>query len=201
MPGHDSPHLYRNDVILDMDCHGGPSPYSSHTSLLTASTSSNHTGSSASSSGSSVGSNSSSSGSSSCSSGKSSGSTKLISRLSCTYGWLRLRHSRVCSRSTALPLLALVLFASAYWYGSGYMKRALFWIETQNPWLTFGVFMCFFTIVSFPLVVGYLILIITSGYLFGCVKGLLTVVVGANVGVAIAHHSIRALQTRLPIQR
>lgn len=81
------------------------------------------------------------------------------------------------------------------------MKALLMWIEKQNPWLTFFVFQVAFAIVSFPVVVGYLILIITSGYLFGCVKGVATVVIGANVGAAIAQHTIHTWQARLPIQR
>lgn len=127
-----------------------------------------------------------------------------MNRLSGTYCCFRLRTRAVdvCGqRAAVLPLLAVCALVAVYWFGARYLNAMLLWIETQNGWLTFAVFMCFFTVVSFPVVVGYLILIITSGYLFGCVKGLLTVVVGANVGVAIAHQTIRALHGRLPIQR
>lgn len=80
-------------------------------------------------------------------------------------------------------------------------KGVLFWIETQNTWIIFLIFLCMFTIVSFPVTVGYLVLIIASGYLFGFVRGLLTVVIGANLGVAIAHNTIKALQSKLPVHK
>lgn len=203
--GHDHPSsLYRHDVIINMGSHSGSpsgsSLCSSHTSLLSSASPASSNGSTSTTSTSTT-----SSASSVASNGSTTGGAvtyKLLHRLSSAYGCLRLPNRHPCSsRAACLPLLAVCAFIGLYWYGSGYMKHALLWIETQNAWLTFAVFMCFFTVVSFPLVVGYLILIITSGYLFGCVKGLLTVVVGANVGVAIAHHTIRALQEHLPIQR
>ncbi len=48
---------------------------------------------------------------------------------------------------------------------------------------------------------GYLVLIISSGYLFGFVKGIFVVILGANLGVAIAHNTIKSIQGRLPIHR
>lgn len=115
------------------------------------------------------------------------------------------RNKNRFSNATGLRVLAWALavavFVGFYWFGGSYMKSLLLWIETQNPWLTFCVFQLAFAIVSFPVVVGYLILIITSGYLFGCAKGVVTVVIGANVGAAIAQHTIHVWQSRLPIQR
>lgn len=80
-------------------------------------------------------------------------------------------------------------------------KGILYWIETQNSWTVFVIFLCMFTIVSFPVTVGYLVLIIASGYLFGFVRGLLTVVIGANLGVLIAHNTIKSLQVKLPVHK
>ncbi|KPI97179.1 Transmembrane protein 64 [Papilio xuthus] len=54
---------------------------------------------------------------------------------------------------------------------------------------------------SFPVTIGYLVLIITSGYLFGIVKGLGTVVVSANFGVAVAHFTLKMLRGYLPLDR
>lgn len=83
------------------------------------------------------------------------------------------------------------------------MKTLLSWIEIQNPWLIFVCFIFLFAIVSFPppFPIGYLILIITSGYLFGFAKGLFTVVLGANLGAGIAHVTIKSMQSKLPIQK
>uniref|UniRef100_A0A182T5M2 Golgi apparatus membrane protein tvp38 n=1 Tax=Anopheles maculatus TaxID=74869 RepID=A0A182T5M2_9DIPT len=80
-------------------------------------------------------------------------------------------------------------------------KGVLFWIETQNTWIIFVIFLGMFIIVSFPVTVGYLVLIIASGYLFGFIRGLLTVMIGANLGVAIAHNTIKSLQSKLPVHK
>uniref|UniRef100_A0A6P4FRI0 Transmembrane protein 64 n=1 Tax=Drosophila rhopaloa TaxID=1041015 RepID=A0A6P4FRI0_DRORH len=87
------------------------------------------------------------------------------------------------------------------WATRDYARRLLFWIEVQNPWLTFAVYMVLFALVSFPVVVGYFVLLITSGYLFGCLRGWLTVIVGANLGIAVAHATIRSCRHRIPVQR
>ena len=82
-----------------------------------------------------------------------------------------------------------------------YAKLLLFWIENQDSWVIFIIIMFLFTLVSFPITVGYLVLIITSGYLFGFVKGLLAVMFCANLGVFIAHNTIKKLQNKLPIHK
>ncbi|XP_055627275.1 transmembrane protein 64 [Toxorhynchites rutilus septentrionalis] len=100
-----------------------------------------------------------------------------------------------------LPLCAITVLVFVIYAFRDYAKTILYWIETQNSWIIFGIFLCLFTIVSFPVTVGYLVLIISSGYLFGFIKGLLTVVIGANLGVAIAHNTIKSLQSKLPLQK
>uniref|UniRef100_A0A182MGN8 VTT domain-containing protein n=1 Tax=Anopheles culicifacies TaxID=139723 RepID=A0A182MGN8_9DIPT len=95
-------------------------------------------------------------------------------------------------------LIGIMMLIYAFWDTA---KGVLFWIETQNTWIIFVIFLCMFTIVSFPVTVGYLVLIIASGYLFGFVRGLLTVLIGANLGVAIAHNTIKSLQSKLPVHK
>lgn len=82
-----------------------------------------------------------------------------------------------------------------------YAKATLFWIEKQNSYVIFVVLVALFTLVSFPVVVGYLLLIISSGYLLGMATGLLAVVLGANLGVFIAHNVIKAIHGLYPVHR
>ncbi|XP_017137313.1 transmembrane protein 64 [Drosophila miranda] len=96
-------------------------------------------------------------------------------------------------------ILGALLFVG--WMARDYAKQLLFWIETQNAWLIFAVFMALFTVVSFPIVVGYFVLLITAGYLFGCLRGWCTVILGANLGIAIAHATIRSCRHRIPVQK
>lgn len=95
-------------------------------------------------------------------------------------------------------LVIIILFLYAFRHST---KLVLIWIETQNSWIIFCIFMVLFALVSFPLTIGYLILIISSGYLFGTLKGLLVVILGANVGVAIAHITLKSVQNKIPIHR
>ncbi|XP_016959398.1 uncharacterized protein LOC108030811 isoform X2 [Drosophila biarmipes] len=87
------------------------------------------------------------------------------------------------------------------WTTRDYARQLLFWIEMQNAWITFAVYMALFALVSFPVVVGYFVLLITAGYLFGCLRGWLTVILGANLGIALAHATIRSCRHRIPVQR
>lgn len=107
-----------------------------------------------------------------------------------------------CSK-LLIPIVALTIIAGLYYFSKGYLKTLLSWIEIQNPWLIFVCFIFLFAIVSFPppFPIGYLILIITSGYLFGFAKGLFTVVLGANVGAGLAHITIKSMQSKLPLQK
>lgn len=100
-----------------------------------------------------------------------------------------------------IPIVLLIGLVLVYLLAKNYIKFILMWIETQNSLFIFGTFLVLFAIVSFPVTVGYVMLIITSGYLFGLVKGLITVVLGANIGAAIAHITIKRLKNKLPIQR
>lgn len=100
-----------------------------------------------------------------------------------------------------LPISFIVLLFMLLLAFKNSTKLVLIWIESQNLWITFLIFMLLFTLVSFPLTIGYLVLIISSGYLFGNWKGLVVSILGANVGVAIAHTTIKSMQTKLPIHR
>lgn len=120
-----------------------------------------------------------------------------------SYCFLRLQRfvARNPVLNYLLPVVVVAVLIFVIYAFRDYAKSILYWIETQNSWIIFGIFLCLFTIVSFPVTVGYLVLIISSGYLFGFIKGLLTVVIGANLGVAIAHNTIKGMQSRLPIHK
>lgn len=102
-----------------------------------------------------------------------------------------------------LPLSCICVLIVIVYLLKDFPKHALHWIENQeaNSWLLVFWFLVLFVVVSFPVTVGYLVLIITSGYLFGFIKGLLVVVMGANFGVAVAHYVIKGLQNKLPVHK
>lgn len=103
-----------------------------------------------------------------------------------------------------LPLSCLCALVVLVYLLKDFPKHALHWIERRqeaNSWTLVCWFMALFVVVSFPVTVGYLVLIITSGYLFGFFHGLLVVVVGANCGVAVAHYVIKRIQNKLPVHK
>jgi hypothetical protein len=100
-----------------------------------------------------------------------------------------------------LPITFVILIVMLLIAFKSSTKVVLIWIETQNLWTTFTIFMILFTLVSFPFAFGYLVLIISSGYFFGAVRGFIVTVFCANLGVAIAHHTIKLMQKRLPFHR
>ncbi|XP_063382216.1 transmembrane protein 64 isoform X1 [Cydia fagiglandana] len=100
-----------------------------------------------------------------------------------------------------ISILLLTCLVLILYFFKEYLYAILVWVDEQDPWIIFLLFMGLFLIVSFPVTIGYLVLIITSGYLFGIVKGLGTVVVSANVGVAVAHFTLKALRGFLPLGR
>ncbi|VVC95807.1 unnamed protein product [Leptidea sinapis] len=95
-----------------------------------------------------------------------------------------------------LTCLLLILY-----FFKEYLKTILYWVDSQDPKIIFLLFMGLFLIVSFPVTIGYLVLIITSGYLFGILKGLGLVIVSANFGVAIAHFTLKMVRGYLPLDR
>lgn len=102
-----------------------------------------------------------------------------------------------------LPISCIGALVVIVYLLKDFPKHALQWIENQesNSWLLVFWFMVLFVVVSFPVTVGYLVLIITSGYLFGFFRGLLVVVMGANFGVLVAHCVIRSVQNKLPVHK
>ncbi|KAJ2943565.1 hypothetical protein O0L34_g16674 [Tuta absoluta] len=98
-------------------------------------------------------------------------------------------------------ILLLTCIVLVLYFFKEYLKTILFWVDSQDPKIIFLLFMGLFLIVSFPVTIGYLVLIITSGYLFGIVKGMGTVLVSANFGVAVAHYTLRAMRDYLPLDR
>lgn len=100
-----------------------------------------------------------------------------------------------------LPITFVILIVMLLIAFKSSTKVVLIWIDSQNLWLTFTIFMLLFTLVSFPFAFGYLVLLISSGYLFGALKGFLVAVVGANLGISVAHYTIRRMHKRFPLHR
>lgn len=80
-----------------------------------------------------------------------------------------------------------------------YIRTVLLWLEGQDSVIVAATILVLFVIVSFPITIGYILLVTASGYLFDIVNGLLLSVIGANVGLLAAHNVIKLIghQTRI----
>ncbi|CAD7005394.1 transmembrane protein 64 [Ceratitis capitata] len=120
-------------------------------------------------------------------------------------GAVKARNRMCCSRKVVLGFLLLILAIAAFllfaYLTRDYTKHFLLWIEAQNPWAIVAILLVCFVVVSFPIIVGYFVLMLTSGYLFGAIKGLLIVIVGANLGVAVCYWTLRSFRQYIPVHR
>ncbi|XP_043280954.1 transmembrane protein 64 [Venturia canescens] len=98
-----------------------------------------------------------------------------------------------------VTIATLALLGAIVFVCRDYIKILLYWINNQDTWIVTVIVVALFTVVSFPIVIGYLFLIIASGYLFGILQGITMVIIAANLGIAIAHTTLRALSSRLPV--
>ena len=67
-----------------------------------------------------------------------------------------------------------------------YLKDLLEWLQNLPAWAGVLLFIVMFTIVSFPMTWGYIVLNFAAGYLYGFVLGLIVVALSATFGVSTA---------------
>lgn len=111
---------------------------------------------------------------------------------------LRLRSVFSSSRSTrthvtnalATVVGVTVVIVGAY-FSRDYVRRVLLWVAGQEAWVVVLVFLALFTLVSMPLMWGYIVVNISAGYMFGTWRGLAVTVTTATAGVFVAHVLIR----------
>lgn len=91
---------------------------------------------------------------------------------------------------TSIILLIAIAF-TLFVLGKTYIQNILLWLENQDSIIVLIVMVTLFILVAFPVTVGYIILVCCSGYLFGITRGLVLTVIGANMGVAVAHITLK----------
>jgi uncharacterized membrane protein YdjX (TVP38/TMEM64 family) len=122
-------------------------------------------------------------------------------------------RTRKSSKSSKQPTQASCLSLSVYSavvvaliltfliIGRGYIKYLLLSLEETSLWISFLVFAALFTVVSFPMTWGYIILNIAAGYLYGLCLGVVIVMFCALCGILIAHITIRKCLTNFVMTR
>lgn len=87
--------------------------------------------------------------------------------------------------------LSLFIIVTVLVLCKAYIKIVLIWLENQNPTVISITIVFLFVIVSLPISIGYIVLVVASGFLFGIIRGLLLSVLGANFGLFIAHNILK----------
>ncbi|XP_044260733.1 transmembrane protein 64 [Tribolium madens] len=72
-----------------------------------------------------------------------------------------------------------------------YIKFILLWLENQDPIVISATLSILFILVSLPISIGYIVLVVAEGYLFGFTRGLVLAIIGANLGLLVAHNILR----------
>merc|ERR1719458_1200030 len=89
-------------------------------------------------------------------------------------------------RSICVVMVSVLLVFTMY-YMRDYIHAVLLWTELQPPYTVLIIFVALYTLVSLPLVWGYIVVNLACGYLYGLVYGMAVTVVTATVGIALAH--------------
>lgn len=71
--------------------------------------------------------------------------------------------------------------------GRDYIKYVLLSLEKSNLWISLIIFSLLFTVVSFPMTWGYILLNVACGYLYGLLLGIVIVIMCALCGLTAAH--------------
>lgn len=67
-----------------------------------------------------------------------------------------------------------------------YVKDVLEWLQNLDEWEGILLFVIMFTVVSFPMTWGYILLNVAAGYLYGFVLGFMVVIISVLCGLSTA---------------
>lgn len=96
-----------------------------------------------------------------------------------------------CLTISVYSAVVIALICTFLILGRDYIKYVLMSMEETDLWISFLIFTCMFTMVSFPMTWGYILFNIAAGYLYGFRMGFFTVMICALTGLSIAHIVIR----------
>ena len=88
---------------------------------------------------------------------------------------------------TVFFLVFCILCVYSMYYMRDYIHAVLLWTELQPPYTIFIIFVCLYTLVSLPIVWGYIVVNLACGYLYGVSHGIAVTVITATLGVTISH--------------
>ncbi|KAK4302646.1 hypothetical protein Pmani_025278 [Petrolisthes manimaculis] len=105
------------------------------------------------------------------------------------------KNCKASTKSHVSNALVTVTVASVVgvvvYFSRDSVRGVLLWVSEQDVWIIVLVYVALFTIVSLPLMWGYIVVNIAAGYMFGTWRGLALTVSTATLGVLLGHLFIR----------
>ena len=96
-----------------------------------------------------------------------------------------------CYQVSVTSFIVISLTCLAVVFCHQYVKELLIWLEDVDLVVGFFIFILLFTLVSFPVAWGYMLLMLAAGYLYGYIYGPLVVTFFGAVGIIIAHLTMK----------
>ncbi len=94
-------------------------------------------------------------------------------------------RSRCFHLSWTFLIYVIAAFAVVF-FCRQYLKSFLIWLQHLEKWISALIFLAMFTMVSFPMTWGYIVLNLAAGYLYGFKLGLCAVSISVLFGVAVS---------------
>jgi len=121
---------------------------------------------------------------------------------SCCYGGTTCLHMQSTEKQTCgkvccsqqccaiwISVVVIILFLSLWglMQDSTFIIQLLLFLDDLPPMILLLIFILLFTIVSFPMAWGYVILNLAAGYLYGFVPSIPVVIISVTIGITVAH--------------
>ena len=113
----------------------------------------------------------------------------------------RFIHIDVHIKISGTIILMLAFGLGAIVFCREYLGTFLNWLSHLSGWQGPVLFCALFTIVSFPMMWGYIILNLGAGYIYGMVMGSMVTAVGANIGALVSFIICRRLWKDYVLQK
>lgn len=101
------------------------------------------------------------------------------------------RKDYSCLTISIYSAIVIAMVCTFLVLGRDYIKYVLLSLEKSNLWISLVIFSLLFTVVSFPMTWGYILLNVACGYLYGLLLGIVIVVMCALCGLTAAHLLIK----------
>eukprot|EP00106_Octopus_bimaculoides_P010861 XP_014778303.1 PREDICTED: transmembrane protein 64-like [Octopus bimaculoides] len=96
-----------------------------------------------------------------------------------------------CGHMSIVSLTVISIICLLLIFFKSYVKDMLLWLEHTDAIVSYLAFLCMYTLVSFPIAWGYFLLLLTTGYVYGFLRGIFVVLTCGAVGVSTAYLVLR----------